>query len=108
MARHAASQAASRGAAPASDVASITGSGCEQRPAAAGASTSMFGELSDPMRLKMELVARASASAETALPAIVSIIAGADETHRDAIVTAIMSNQPLREQWERTWAVLRR
>lgn len=69
----------------------------------------MFGDVPEAMRLQMELVARASASPEAALPQVVALLVpGDDEARRAAIVEAISTNEPLREQWERTWHVLRR
>ena len=69
----------------------------------------MFGDVPDAVRLHMELVARASASPEAALPQVVALLVpGDDEARRAAIVEAISTNEPLREQWERTWHVLRR
>lgn len=68
----------------------------------------MFGDVPDAVRLHMELVARASVSPEAALAPIIALLVPGDETRQDAIVAAIGSNDPLREQWERTWDVLRR
>ena len=58
-----------------------------------GDGAGLFDGVSAAVRMQMELVARASASPATALP---------------AIIAAIEETEPLREQWERTWAVLRR
>lgn len=72
----------------------------------------MFGDVPDATRMQMELVARASATPEAALPHVIRLLvpgdAEADAARRAAIVTAIGTNVPLREQWERTWEVLRR
>jgi hypothetical protein len=67
----------------------------------------MFGDVDPQVRLRMELLARASASPETALPHVIALLVEGDE-RRDAIVKAITDNEPLREQWHRTWEVLRR
>lgn len=68
----------------------------------------MFGDVPDAVRLHMELVARASASPDTALAPIIALLVPGDEARQAAIVAAISANDPLREQWERTWEVLRR
>jgi hypothetical protein len=67
----------------------------------------MFGDVAPEVRLRMELLARASASPATALPHVVALLVEGDE-QRAAIVEAISGNEPLREQWNRTWEVLRR
>ncbi len=67
----------------------------------------MFGDVDPAIRLKMALLARASATPETALPFVIALLVEGDE-RRDAIVEAISTNDALREQWHRTWAVLRR
>jgi hypothetical protein len=68
----------------------------------------MFGDVEPAIRLQMELVARCSASPETALPKVIELLVPGDPAKRAAIVSAISTNDPLREQWERTWEVLRR
>ena len=68
----------------------------------------MFGDVPDGVRLHLELVARASASPETALPQVIALLVPDDEVRQAAIVAAISTNEPLLEQWERTWEVLRR
>ena len=72
-----------------------------------GVEVQMFGDVDPAIQLKMELLARASASPETALPFVIALLVEGDE-RRDAIVTAIAGNDALREQWQRTWEVLRR
>ena len=67
----------------------------------------MFGDVDPAIRLRMELLARASASPETALPFVIALLVDGDE-RRAAIVDAINTNDALREQWQRTWEVLRR
>ncbi len=70
---------------------------------------SMFGDdVSAAMHLQLQLVVRASESAETALPDVIALMVPGNAAKRTAIVNAISSNEPLREQWYRTWAVLRR
>lgn len=68
----------------------------------------MFGDVPDGVRLHMELVARASVSPEAALPQVIALLVEGDDARRAAIITAINTNDALREQWERTWEVLRR
>lgn len=69
----------------------------------------MFGELSPELRTAMETVARGSLDANSALPHIITLLVdGGSDRKRDAIVDAIRMNDPLREQWERTWEILRR
>lgn len=72
-----------------------------------GTEVQMFGDVDPAVQLKMELLARASASPETALPFVIALLVEGDE-RRDAIVSAISTNDALREQWHRTWEVLRR
>lgn len=74
---------------------------------AAAGEVPMFGDVDPEVRLRMELLARASASPETALPHVVALLVDGRE-QRAAIVDAITGNEPLREQWERTWEALRR
>ncbi len=72
------------------------------------APASMFGEVPRALEMKMELVARASASPERALPVMIDLLVDGGAEKRAAIVEAIATNDSLREQWERTWTVLRR
>lgn len=67
----------------------------------------MFGDVAPEVRLKLELLARASASPETALPHVVAVLVEGDEC-RAAIIDAVSTNAALREQWHRTWEALRR
>ena len=78
-----------------------------RRGAAPACEVQMFGDVDPAIQLRMELVARASASPDTALPFIIALLVEGDE-RREAIVTAISENDALREQWHRTWEVLRR
>jgi len=71
-------------------------------------STDMFGDVSPTTRLQMELIARSTSNPAEALTAMITLIVEGSPHKRAAIVTAISENDPLREQWERTWAVLRR
>jgi hypothetical protein len=93
------------------------GVGSTTRDAASGAGAStrgmgdgsdMFGDVEPAVRLQMELVVRRSASPEAALPTVIELLVPGSPAKRAAIVTAITTNDPLREQWERTWEVLRR
>lgn len=68
----------------------------------------MFGDVPDGVRLQMELVVRASATPEAALPKVIELLVPGDPARTTAIISAITGNEPLREQWERTWEVLRR
>lgn len=67
----------------------------------------MFGDVPPATRLQMELVACASETPAEALPVVIDLLVDGSAAKRRAIVTAISENDPLREQWERTWAVLR-
>lgn len=68
----------------------------------------MLGAVPDVTRMKMELIARASASPDRALVPIVRLLVGdADPAKVDAIVAAFQTNPPLREQWQRTYQILR-
>ncbi|MCW2957006.1 MAG: hypothetical protein JWO69_1875 [Thermoleophilia bacterium] len=87
---------------------SATGAPSSGPRAAAGKGAEMFGDVPAHVRMKMELVARASGSPEAALMPIIDILVEGSARKRAAIVGAILTNEPLREQWERTWHVLRR
>lgn len=78
------------------------------RESRAEAASTMFGDLEDATRLHMELLARASVSPDAVLPDVIALLVPGDAARRAAIVAAIRSSDPLREQWERTWEVLRR
>lgn len=67
----------------------------------------MFGDVEPEVRLRLELLARASASPETALPHVVALLVDG-EARRAAIIDAVSTNEALREQWHRTWEALRR
>jgi hypothetical protein len=61
-----------------------------------------------PIRLQMQLLARQSSRPDDALvPIIDLLVADGSERKRAAIVTAFRSHDALREQWERTWELLR-
>jgi hypothetical protein len=70
----------------------------------------MFGDVPVAVRMQMELIARSSETPNEALPLIIELLVTGDDVDakRTAIVEAISTNDPLREQWERTWEVLRR
>jgi hypothetical protein len=70
--------------------------------------TDMFGDVEPAQRLQMELVVRRSASPEAALPLVIDLLVPGSPAKRAAIVSAFTENEPLREQWARTWEVLRR
>jgi hypothetical protein len=59
------------------------------------------------IRMKMELVARTSESSDDALEPVIDLLVDGSPAKRAAVVTAIRMTDPLREQWERTWEVLR-
>lgn len=67
----------------------------------------MFGDLDAAVRMRMELLARASKTADSALPYVIALIVDGEEKQQ-AIISAITTSDPLREQWERTWEILRR
>ena len=73
-----------------------------------GGAADLFGDVPPAVRLQMELIARASSDPEAALPEVIALLVPGPAAKRAAIVTAISTNDPLREQWERTWEVLRR
>lgn len=72
------------------------------------AEATMFGDVPVAVRLQMELVARSTATPAAALPDVIALLVPGDPARSTAVVAAINSNDPLREQWERTWEVLRR
>lgn len=75
--------------------------------AAHDAALDMLGGVPDVVRMKMELIARASASSDRALAPIVKLLVGDDPAKINAITIAFQTNPPLREQWERTYEILR-
>jgi hypothetical protein len=83
------------------------GSVARRRDADAGEDVPMFGDVEPKVRMRMELLARASASPDTALPHVVALLVDGDDA-RDAIITAIHDNDALQAQWQATWAALRR
>lgn len=76
--------------------------------AAAPAAATMFGDLPDATRLAMEAIVRRAATPEQALPLVIDLLVPGSVERHDSIVAAIETNDGLREQWERTWQVLRR
>jgi len=64
--------------------------------------------LPSPIRLQMQLIARQSSRPDDALvPIIDLLVSDGSAPKRAAIVTAFRSHDALREQWERTWEILR-
>ena len=64
--------------------------------------------LPSPIRLQMQLIAIRSARPDDALvPIIDLLVPDGSVQKRAAIVTAFRANDSLREQWERTWEILR-
>lgn len=90
----------------AQDVASATAARAEEAPASGGV-IDMFEDVPAAVRMQLELIARASVSADAALLPAIDLLVPGEPAKRDAIVTAISSNDPLREQWERAWETLR-
>lgn len=94
-------------------IASSTGTTTADEPVVRGdrcatADVRMFGDVDPAVRIRMELIARTSASADAALPHIIALMVAGDESKQAAIVEAITENEPLQEQWQRTWEILRR
>lgn len=82
--------------------------GVARRPSAGAVEdVRMFGDVDPEVRLRMELLARASAGPETALPHVIALLVEGDEA-RGAIIEAIDGNDDLRAQWHATWEALRR
>ena len=92
---------------PARGTGSVTTDRSARATDGAGGDADLFGDVEPELRLRMELVARASASPDAALPYVVALLVEGDE-RRAAIVEAFATNDALREQWHRTWEVLRR
>lgn len=83
------------------------GATARRSDASSGEHAHMFGDVDPKLRLRMELVARASVSPETALPVVVALLVEGDE-RRAAIITALNENDALQAQWHATWHALRR
>ncbi|MCB0878647.1 MAG: hypothetical protein KDC46_06660 [Thermoleophilia bacterium] len=107
MARRLAHPSRSSASADVSTASTTVGASERVRTMDADRHADLFGDVDPQVRMRMELVARASASADTALPFVVALLVDGDEK-RAAIVEAISSNEALDEQWRRTWEVLRR
>lgn len=69
--------------------------------------SALFAGVTDPERLRIEMVARSATDQSAALVQIVELLVGGPEAQRDAIVEAIRSNEALSNQWERAWHALR-
>ena len=67
----------------------------------------MLGGVPHDQRLQMELVARASRTPDDALDQVLSILLGGTGERHAAVAGAFRANDALREQWERTWEILR-
>ena len=67
-----------------------------------------FGTLPDPLRMAMSLIARQAAGPDEALEPVIGLLVENEPVKRDAIVLAFRTNTPLREQWLRTYEILRR
>ena len=63
--------------------------------------------LPDPLRLRMSLVARQAASSDAALEPVLHLLVDGSPAKISAIAHAFRTNEPLREQWERTFEILR-
>lgn len=63
--------------------------------------------LPEPVRLQMSLIARGANSSEEALEPIIELLVDGSVAKRAAIANAFRTNEPLREQWERTYEILR-
>lgn len=74
-------------------------------PRALGADS--FAALPEPVRLSMSLIARQAAGPDQALAPVIDLLVDGDAEERAAIVKAFQTNEPLREQWLRTYEILR-
>jgi hypothetical protein len=63
--------------------------------------------LPDPVRLAMSAIAHQAGSPEAALEPVIGLLVGDDPAKCAAIVNAFQTNEPLREQWLRTYEILR-
>jgi len=98
-------QAATSGAAGSSTT-SFTRFTARQEPARHVGAVS-FASLAEPVRLAMGLIARQAKSPDDALEPIIDLLVRDEPAKRDAIITAFRTNEPLREQWLRTYEILR-
>jgi len=60
-----------------------------------------------PVRQAMVNAVASASSADEALAPVISLLVDGPDAKRDAIVQAFRTNDPLREQWERTYEILR-
>lgn len=66
------------------------------------------GPVPEPLRREMQQVARESAGPDEALEPIIGLlVGGGSPQRRAAIATAFRTHDALREQWMRTWELLR-
>jgi hypothetical protein len=63
--------------------------------------------LPDPLRLQMSLVARKASSSDEALEPVLRLLVPGSPAKLAAIAQAFRTNEPMREQWERTFEILR-
>jgi hypothetical protein len=86
---------------------SATGSKRFVRSHARSEDTLGFGTLPDPVRVAMSLIVRQADSPDAALGPVIELLVAGDAAKHAAIVAAFRSNEPLREQWLRTYEILR-
>lgn len=77
------------------------------RQPGAGRLAEQMRALPEPVRLQMALIAQGAASSDEALAPVIELLVDGSPAKRTAIVTAFRTNEPLREQWERTFEILR-
>jgi hypothetical protein len=63
--------------------------------------------LPSPVRMQMQLIARSATGPDEALTPIIELLVGGSVQKRLAIVNAFKTHDSLREQWERTFEILR-
>lgn len=66
-----------------------------------------LGALPSPLRMAMSLIARRAGGPDAALEPVIDLLVEGDSAKRGAIVNAFRTNEPLREQWLRTYEILR-
>lgn len=91
-----------------SSVASFTrGSRFRQVADAESMAPDTIAALPEPLRLAMALLAKQAAGPDEALGPIIGLLVDGDADKQASIVNAFRTNEPLREQWLRTYEILR-
>lgn len=91
---------------PASTATASVGS-VAREPAPAADMADQIAAMPSVLRMQMQLIAHSSRNADQALEPIVKLIVGGSQEKHAAIVAAFRTHEALREQWARTYELLK-